>query len=275
LLLSAGEKMKTVVVTGSSKGIGLGLAEAFLQRGCNVVLSSRTQAKIYAEHERLSDTYGAQRLAACACDVIDVEQLRSLWKTAKDKFGTVDVWVNNAGIANTTRPLWELDSAEIPRVINTNMTGVIYGTQVALQGMLEQGSGQIYNTEGFGSDDMVLSGLSVYGTTKRGLRYFTEAVAEEVKEKPVQVGAISPGIVLTDFLFDDVRKMTPEKREQVKAIYNMLGDEVEVVTPWLVDEILKNEENGSRIIWLDEARTNAYMADEDRMARDMFSKHGL
>lgn len=267
--------MKTVVITGSSKGIGLGLAEAFLQRGCNVVLSSRTQAKISAEHERLSDIYGARRLAACACDVIDVEQLRQLWKTAKDKFGTVDVWINNAGIANTTRPLWEMDSAEIPRVVNTNMTGVIYGTQVALQGMLEQGSGQIYNTEGFGSDDMVLSGLSVYGTTKRGLRYFTEAVAEEVKEKPVQVGAISPGIVLTDFLFDDVRKMTPEKREQAKAIYNMLGDEVEIVTPWLVDEILKNEENGRRIIWLDEERTNAYMADEDRMARDMFSKHGL
>jgi hypothetical protein len=55
----------------------------------------------------------------------------------------------------------------------------------------------------------------------------------------------------------------------------MLGDEVEIVTPWLVDEMLKNEENGRRIIWLDEERTNAYMADEDRMARDMFSKHGL
>ena len=122
---------------------------------------------------------------------------------------------------------------------------------------------------------MVLSGLSVYGATKRGLRYFTASVAEEVKEKPVQVGAISPGIVLTDFLFDDIRKMTLEKREQAKAIYNLLGDEVETVTHWLVDEILKNEENGRRIIWLDKERTNTYIADEDRIARDMFSKHGL
>jgi short-subunit dehydrogenase len=267
--------MKTVVITGSSKGIGLGLAEAFLERGCNVVLSSRTKAKIYAEYERLRGKYGSKRLAACSCDVTEVEPLRKLWKTAKDKFGTVEVWINNAGIANTTRPLWEMDSSEIPRVVNTNMIGVIYGTQVALRGMLDQGGGQIYNTEGFGSDDMVLSGLSVYGATKRGLRYFSASVAEEVKELPVQVGTISPGIVLTDFLFDDVRKMTPEKREQAKSIYNMLGDEVETVTPWLADEILKNEENGRRIIWLDEDRTNAYMADEDRMARDIFSKHGL
>lgn len=267
--------MKTVVVTGSSKGIGLGLAEAFLERGCNVVLSSFAKAEMETEHKRLSEKYGAERLAVCACDVTDVEQLRQLWQTAKDTFGAVDVWMNNAGIANSTKPLWELETGEIPRVVNTNMVGVIYGTQVALQGMLEQGSGQIYNSEGFGSDDMVLNGLSVYGCTKRGLRYFTEAVAEEVKEKPVQVGAISPGIVLTDFLFDDVRKMTPEKREQAKSIYNILGDEVEIVTPWLVDEILKNEENGRRIIWLDEERTNAYMADEDRMARDMFSRHGL
>lgn len=267
--------MKTVVITGSSKGIGLGLAEAFLEKGCNVVLSSFAKSEMEAEHKRLSKKYGSERLAACACDVTDVKQLRQLWKTAKDTFGTVDIWMNNAGIANTTLPLWKLDISEIPRVVSTNMLGVIYGTQVALQGMLAQGSGQIYNSEGFGSDDMVLNGLSVYGATKRGGRYFTESVAEEVKGKPVQIGTISPGIVLTDFLFDDVRKMTPEKREQAKTIYNILGDEVETVTPWLVDEILKNKENGKRIIWLDEERTNAYMSDEARMDRDMFSRHGL
>ena len=150
--------------------------------------------------KKAQEQYGSEKVAGCACDVTDIEQVRALWQAAVDRFGTVDIWLNNAGIANTTRQLWELESREIPRVVSTNLTGVIFGTQVALQGMLAQGSGQVYNSEGFGSDDMLVNGLSVYGATKRGVRYFSEAMAQEVEGLPVQVGTISPGIVLTDFL---------------------------------------------------------------------------
>lgn len=267
--------MKTVVVTGSSKGIGLGLASEFLKKGCNVVLSSFAKEEMEREYRKACEIYGKDHVAAQACDVTSIEQLKQLWQTAQETFGSVDIWMNNAGIANTTRPLWELDTAEIPRVVRTNLTGVIYGTQVPLQGMLKQGSGQIYNSEGFGSDDMVLMGLSIYGATKRAGRYFTESVAAEVDGKPVQVGTISPGIVLTDFMLDDVRKMSPEQREQAKTVYNIMVDDVETVTPWLVEEVLKNTENGKRILWLTQARVDAYMQDEQRMARDVFSKHGL
>jgi len=267
--------MKTVVITGSSKGIGLGLASEFLKKGCNVVFSSFAKKEMEQEYRKACSICGKDRVAAQACDVSSVQQLRQLWEAAQHAFGTVDIWMNNAGIANTTRPLWEIDTEEIPRVVRTNLTGLIYGTQVALQGMIKQGSGQIYNSEGFGSDDMVLNGLSIYGATKRAGRYFTESVAAEIEGKPVQIGTISPGIVLTDFLLDDVRKMSPEQREQAKTVYNIMVDDVETVTPWLVEEVLKNRENGKRIVWLTQERVAAYMQDEQRMTRDIFNKHGL
>ncbi len=267
--------MKSVVITGSSKGIGLGLAHEFLKKGCRVVFSSYARAEMEAEVAKAAAQYGPDKVLGNVCDVTDIEQVRRLWQAAREAFGTVDVWMNNAGIANTTRPLWELDEREIPRVVNTNLTGVIYGTQVALKGMLEQGSGQIYNSEGFGSDDMIVVGLSVYGATKRGLRYFTESVAEEVSGRPVQVGTISPGIVLTDFLLDDMRKMDPEQLEKTKAVYNVLADDVPTVTGFLADEVLKNTENGRRITWLTEEKAHARFADESYLSRDLFTEHGL
>jgi NADP-dependent 3-hydroxy acid dehydrogenase YdfG len=267
--------MKTVVITGSSKGIGLGLAQHFLKSGHQVMLSSFAKQELESELKKAQEQYGAEKVAGCACDVTDIEQVQTLWKVAVDNFGTVDIWLNNAGIANTTLKLWELESREIPRVVSTNLTGVIFGTQVALQGMLAQGSGQVYNSEGFGSDDMLVNGLSVYGATKRGVRYFSEAVAQEVEGRSVQVGTISPGIVLTDFLVDDMRKMDPEQLEITKAVYNVLADDVETVTQFLVEELLVNSENGRRIMWMPEEKANAYFADEARLSRDLFSQYGL
>ncbi len=148
--------MKTVVVTGSSKGIGLGLASEFLKKGCNVVLSSFAKE----EMERgVPESLRDLRKRPCGGTGLRRQQHRTAQTIvadgAKEAFGSVDIWMNNAGIANTTRALWELDgSKKFPRC-QRNLTGVIYGTQVALQGMLKQGSGQIYNSEGFGSDDMV------------------------------------------------------------------------------------------------------------------------
>ena len=267
--------MKAVVITGSSKGIGLGLAQHFLEGGHQVMLSSFARQELEQELKNAREQYGPEKVAGFACDVTDIEQVRALWQAALERFGRVDIWMNNAGIANTTRQLWELESREIPRVVSTNLTGVIYGTQVALQGMLAQGSGQVYNSEGFGSDDMLVNGLSVYGATKRGVRYFSEAVAQEVAGRPVQVGTISPGIVLTDFLIDDMRKMEPEQLEITKAVYNVLADDVETVTKFLVQEVLGNSENGRRIMWMPEEKANAYFADEGRLSRDLFSQYGL
>ncbi len=269
--------MKTAVITGSSRGIGLGLAKEFLKKGCRVVLSSYAPEEMEDELKKARAEYGSDKVIGIACDVTKLEQVQALWDGAKEAFGTVDIWMNNAGIANTTLPFWELNTAEIPRVVGTNMIGVMLGAQVALKGMLEQGCGQIYSTEGYGSDDMKRTGLTVYGSTKRAVRYFSESLADEVEEceKPVQVGTISPGIVLTNFLIDDMKKMEPELLEKTKIIYNILGDTVETVTGFLVEEVLKNEENGKRILWLTEEKANARFEDPAYLERDMLSKFGI
>jgi len=267
--------MKSVVVTGSSKGIGLGLAREFLRRNCAVVISARGRERLDRAVDTLGQEFGRDRVLGKTCDVTDVLQLQKLWDVAKDRFGTVDIWINNAGIANKTAPLCELDPRQISAVMDTNLKGVILATQVALRGMLAQGSGQIYNSEGFGSDDKIIAGLSVYGSTKRGVRYFSEAMAEEMSDQPVQIGTISPGIVITDFLIDDMRTMDSEKLETVKVVYNTVGDTVASVTPFLAEEVLNNRENGRRIVWLTDEEANRRFADEKYYSRDFFTEKGL
>jgi len=164
---------------------------------------------------------------------------------------------------------------EIKPVIDTNVTGMVYGSKIALQGMLRQGFGQIYNMEGHGSNDNKLAGLSVYGTSKRALRYFTEAIIDETENTPVQVGFLSPGIVLTDFLINGMRKRPAEELESIKPILNCLADTVETVTPFLVEHILKNDKHGAEIVWLTDEKADERLNSDEYFSRDLFSQFGL
>ena len=83
--------MKTVVVTGSSEGIGLGLAKELLKKGCSVVLASRTKSKLEAVSKELSAEFGSDKIMIQACDVAKFNEVEDLWKAAKDKFGTIDI----------------------------------------------------------------------------------------------------------------------------------------------------------------------------------------
>ncbi|MBI5376677.1 MAG: SDR family NAD(P)-dependent oxidoreductase [Candidatus Schekmanbacteria bacterium] len=267
--------MKTVVVTGSTKGIGLGLAKEFLKRECSVTLSGRNKEKLEDEVKKLSKEFGQDRVLGQSCDVTDINEVRTLWNSAKQKFGKIDIWINNAGRDTNSKVLWELDPAEIAPTVNTNITGLIYGTMVALKGMLEQGSGQIYSMEGFGSSDMMRPGLTVYGTTKRAVRYFTESMIEETNDKPVQIGTLSPGMVITDFLLNNLKKMPEEKRAEVKLIYNMLADKVETVTEFLASEVLKNDKTGAKIEWLTSEKAMERMNSDEYINRDLLSEFGV
>jgi len=267
--------MKSAVITGSTKGIGLGMAREFLKKGCGVAISARNAERLDRQVKQLGEEFGRDRVAGSPCDVTVVSQVRTLWETAQQHFGTVDIWVNNAGITNPTKLLWEQDTADIAPVISTNITGVIYGSLVALQGMQGQGGGQIYNMEGFGSGDMMRPGMTVYGTTKRATRYFTESLAEEAKGTPVLIGTLGPGMVVTDFMLDDLRQMPEQQREQTRTIYNILADRVETVTPFLVEEILKNNEPGAKIDWLTPEKANERFESEEYLTRDLLGEFGL
>jgi NAD(P)-dependent dehydrogenase (short-subunit alcohol dehydrogenase family) len=239
--------MQTIVVTGSTRGIGRGLATEFLKRGHRVVVSGRSHASVdpvAAALGELGDVLGVP------CDVGNLAACQALWDAAVAQFGRVDVWINNAALAPDHGLFAALDGAQIAATVDTNLTGTMYGTQVALQGMLAQGGGKIYTFEGFGSNGMTAPGLAVYGATKYAVRYLTDALAKECANSPVLIGSLSPGMVPTDLLIYSSRGEDPEQWAKSKRIMNILGDKVETVTPWLAEQALANEKNGARIQWL-------------------------
>lgn len=240
--------MKVAVITGSTRGIGYGLADAFLVRGCVVVVSGRKTETAAEAARQLGRQHPPERVFSQACDVTSYEQVCALWEAAARRFGRVDLWINNAGIAQGQTPFARQDPAEMRAIIETNMLGTLYGTRAALDGMLTQGGGAIYNMEGLGSTGRRVEGMALYGTSKYGLSYFTRALAEETRGTPVITGVLRPGMVVTDLLTVQ-RDQDPRVWERQKRIFNILADRVETVAPWLVERMLANRRNGAVIDW--------------------------
>ena len=234
---------KHIVITGSTRGIGYGLANAFLARGCSVSISGRSETASAEAASRLAKDHGAQRIFSLACDVSVPAKVQNLWEAAKTRFGHVDIWINNAGQSGNEGKVWERPVEEVRLVIATNVLGTVYGTQVAVKGMLEQGHGAIYNMEGMGSDGRKHAGLTMYGASKYAVHYFNESMALELKDGPVIIGSLRPGMVITNFITDRYQDR-PEDFERVKRIFNIIADRVENVTPWLADRILANQKHG-------------------------------
>jgi len=140
--------------------------------------------------------------------------------------------------------VWERPSQEVQSVIDTNLVGTILGSQIAMRGMQAQGSGAIYNMEGMGSDGHKRAGLTLYGTTKYAVHYFTECLAMEAKDTGIIVGALRPGMVATD-LIRDRYKDRPDDWQHAKRIFNIIAEPVEQVAPWLARKILENRKNGT------------------------------
>lgn len=263
--------MKTVVITGSTRGIGYGLANEFLKRGCKVVVSGRTQEAVDKAMKQLADSHHDDNIYGVACDVTDYVQMQNLWDKSAARFGEIDVWINNAGISNAYVPFWEVSPYTVKNVTDTNMLGAMNGSHVALKEMIKQGGGELYNMYGFGSDGRKADGLTLYGATKFGLKYLTEALAKEAKDTPVLIGSLSPGIVLTD-LWDDLYEGMPERKEKAKKIVNILGDKVETVTPFLAEKVLENERSGAKIAWLTGPKAFWRFATAAFNKRDLFKE---
>ena len=116
--------------------------------------------------------------------------------------------------------------------------------RVAINGMLAQGYGFIYNMYGFGSTGMLRTGMSIYGSTKRAVNYFTETLVKELADQPVKIGSLSPGMVITDLVSE-------QYKDRPKNLRRPSGFSIYWATAWrmwrahLVDQILANDKNGA------------------------------
>lgn len=263
--------MTVVVITGSTRGIGFGLAWEMLARGVSVVVSGRTGEAVERAVEKLAAEHGGECVAGVACDVTDPDQVQALWDGAVDRFGRVDIWINNAGRANRQGGLGELSADELRGVIDTNVLGTFFGCRVAIRGMTDQGGGMLWNMEGLGSDGRKVAGMAPYGTTKAAVRYLNDALFKEQKGTPVRVGAIRPGMVITDMLLGELDRLEGDERAKLERIYNILADRLETVAPWIAERVLADPAHGTRISWLSNLKvTGRFLASVFR-TRDVIS----
>ncbi|MCP4001145.1 MAG: SDR family oxidoreductase [Gammaproteobacteria bacterium] len=269
--------MGTVVITGSTKGIGRGLAEEFIKRGHNAVISSRNPADVEKVSRALA-AIGPGKCSGITCDITDKSQLQTLWAHAVNEFGQVDFWVNNAGMASSRHAIHELPEDITRTLINGNMLGTTFGSQVAMTGFREQGHGALYNILGGSFDGKrLVPNMGVYSSTKAGIHLLTRYLVEENKNQTIVIGMISPGMLITENWFDEQKKLSDREWQKIKPLLNVLCDYVETVTPWLTDEIIANTESGKRIAWMSTGKMmkRFFAAKVLGRKRDLFSRFGL
>ena len=244
--------MKTVVITGSARGLGLNMARFFRENDYNVVISDLEEESLIKANNELEKIESKGNIHYKVCNVSKLSELEELMKSAIEEFKIVDIWINNAGVNQPQKAIWELSENEINTIVDVDLKGTVYGSKVAMEEMSKNHKGAIYNIEGYGSNDAHMLGLNMYGTSKRAVTYFTESLAKESEEKGtgVIVGKLSPGIMITEFTTHSLGNDSIELSEKTKKVYNILGDTPETVGKFLVDAMIKNTKNNIKINWL-------------------------
>ena len=262
---------RSIVITGATKGIGRGLAEALLARGCAVTICGRDAAGVDKAVAELGAKHEPERVAGRVCDVGSYEDVAALWDAAVARFGQVDVWINNAGTSNVQKLFAELDPASLESTVRANVLGTMNGSRVALEGMVRRGSGALYNMEGYGSDGARSLGMAVYGSTKVAVRYLTRSLADETRATGVQVCTLSPGVVPTELLVSVYAEGDSARWARQRWLFKFIADPVDVVCPWLADAVLANKKTDVRLAWMTvmKAALRFFMPRYHR--RDLFS----
>jgi 3-oxoacyl-[acyl-carrier protein] reductase len=176
-----------VLVTGGSKGIGLAIARAFVERGDQVVIGARNP----------STALGSDRLHVVKADVRRPEDAQRLVDEAVKRFGGLDVLVNNAGIV-TFAHVADMSLDDWHAIIDTNLNGVFYCTRAAIPAMRKRGGGFILNISSLAGKN-AFPGAAAYCASKAALNQFTEALMQEVRYDNIRVSYVMPGSVATEF----------------------------------------------------------------------------
>ncbi|HTY55771.1 MAG TPA: 3-oxoacyl-ACP reductase family protein [Candidatus Binataceae bacterium] len=200
---------KVAIVTGAGQGIGRAYAHRFAQEGCSVVVAEINAEKGKSVVGEVQSAGG--KALFVAADVSDESSCQAMAKAAADKFGRIDILVNNAAIFSTIKmkPFWELTEAEWDQLMNVNLKGTWLASKAVLPAMRKQGGGSIINI----SSAAYLLGRPNYihyVASKAGVLGITRSMAREVGEFGIRVNAITPGPVYTEIPRGTV---TPEQKE--------------------------------------------------------------
>jgi len=219
---------KTVIVTGASQGIGAAIVQAFLDRGYNVVATSRSVSK--------SDFVTSANLALVDGDIGQAATAEKVAQTAVSKFSSIDHVVNNAGIF-VAKPFTDYTADDFRSLVSTNLEGFIFITQLAVKQILSQGTGGSVTSITASLADNPIAGLpaSVAMITKGGLNAIILSLASEYAKNNIRFNAVAPGVVDTPLV-----KNTPKDFMKTRSPMGMITEPKEIA---------------DAVIYLTEART--------------------
>lgn len=193
---------KTAVITGGTSGIGLATAQAFLDKGANVVIAGRNEKRGAEALEALGGSPDA--LVFYQCDTSNEDEVKALIDFAVEKFGSLDIMYNNAGIGMAA-PIDEMSGEDFRKLIDINLTGVFYGIKYAAIQMKKQGAGgAIVSTssiEGAVGDPTLPS----YNAAKGGVNLMTKSAALALAKDGIRVNTVNPGYIQTGMVNEDIQ----------------------------------------------------------------------
>jgi 3-oxoacyl-[acyl-carrier protein] reductase len=191
---------KVVVLTAAAgTGIGGAAARRCLEEGASLALSDTHTARLAATHEELAARYGADRLWSVPCDVTSEQQVQALIGGAVQRFGRIDVMINNAGLGGTAS-LLEMTDEQWSRVLDVTLNGTFRCTRAALRQMVAQGNGGAVVNNASVLGWRAQPGQAHYATAKAGVMALTRCAAMDVVEHGIRVNAVSPSLALHPFL---------------------------------------------------------------------------
>jgi 3-oxoacyl-[acyl-carrier protein] reductase len=230
--------MRNAIVTGGSRGLGLGIARRLSEAGFRVIAIARRESDEFAAAKREIDERGPGALHFASYDLAEIDGIPNMVKKLRAEFGPIYGLVNNAG--TSTDGVLALTSIQsIEQVVRLNTISPMVLTKQVVRGMMADGGGRIVNMSSIVASTGY-SGLSVYAATKASLVGFTRSLAREVGRMGVTVNAVAPGFVDTEM----TQAMTDEQRQKIarRSALNRLVDVEDVANAveYLLSDRAKN-----------------------------------
>ena len=215
-------KGKLALITGGYRGIGLTMAETYAAAGANVVLAARNLAGCQAAAQKIAQTYGV-KTAGKKIDVHDSKVVDAVVKEVAAEFGQIDVLVNCAGIPGSEKPVLKMTDEDLDDVMNVDFRGTFLVSRAAGQVMAQQKTGRIINVASI-LGKIAARNMLGYCASKAAVIQLTKVMALELMRDNVQVNALCPGYILTDFNKDFFASEVGQKMVKKMIPINRVGD---------------------------------------------------